>query len=238
MSRGQSVRNGAKPVPSRLNLDKVRSNERYEKTSPDDGRPRPTRSASAAPARGFSQREPPRRRRDEEEDAYPEDVYDMYGGGGGSRGSRSQRGGNSRTQNRYIEEEDEDGSDYDDDASFDEGEFEMVSNRRPGPGSVVSGGSKRVSSRRDALRTIRVKVHAGDVRYIVVGPAIEFPDLVDRIQDKFGLRRRFKIKIKDEDSPEGEMITMGDQDDLDMVMSSVKQAARKQRTETGKMEVS
>jgi len=238
MSRGQSVRNGAKPVPSRLNLDKVRSNERYEKTSPDDGRPRPTRSASAAPARGFSQREPPRRRRDEEEDAYPEDVYDMYGGGGGgSRGSRSQRGGNSRTQNRYIEEEDEDGSDYDDDASFDEGEFEMVSNRRPGPGSVVSGGSKRVSSRRDALRTIRVKVHAGDVRYIVVGPAIEFPDLVDRIQDKFGLRRRFKIKIKDEDSPEAEMITMGDQDDLDMVMASVKQAARKQRTETGKMEI-
>ncbi len=238
MSRGQSVRNGGpKPIPSRLNLEKVRSNERYEKASPDDGRPRPTRSASAAPARGFSQREPPRRRRDEEEDAYPDDVYDMYGGGDGSRGTRSQRGGNSRTQNRYIEEEEDDGSDYDD-ASFDEGEFEMVSNRRPGPGSVVSGGSKRASSRRDPLRTVRVKVHADEVRYIVVGPAIEFPDLVDRIRDKFGLRRRFKIKIKDEDSPEGPMITMGDQDDLDMVMSSVKQLARKQRTETGKLDVS
>lgn len=238
MSRGQSVRNGPKPVPSRLNLEKVRSNERYEKSSPDDGRPRPTRSASAAPARGFSQREPPRRRRDEEEDAYPDDVYDMYGGGGGSRSSRSQRSGaGGRTRDRYIEEEDEEGSDYDD-ASFDEGEFEMVSNRRPGPGSVVSGASKRGSSRRDALRTVRVKVHAGDVRYIVVGPAIEFPDLVDRIQEKFGLRRRFKIKIKDEDSPEGEMITMGDQDDLDMVMGSVKQNARKQRSDTGKMEVS
>ncbi len=81
-------------------------------------------------------------------------------------------------------------------------------------------------------------MHAGDVRYIVVGPAIEFPDLVDRIQEKFKLRRRFKIKIQDEDSPEGEMITMGDQDDLDMVMSSVKQMARKQRSDTGKMEVS
>ncbi|KAG7290219.1 hypothetical protein NEMBOFW57_000217 [Staphylotrichum longicolle] len=221
MSRGQSVRNGPKPVPSRLNLEKVRSNERYEKASPDDGRPRPTRSASAAPARGFSQREPPRRRRDEEEDAYPDDVYDMYGGGGGSRSSRSQRSGaGGRTRDRYIEEEDEEGSDYDD-ASFDEGEFEMVSPAGPG---------------RDALRTVRVKVH-GDVRYIVVGPAIEFPDLVDRIQEKFGLRRRFKIKIKDEDSPEGEMITMGDQDDLDMVMGSVKQNARKQRSDTGKMEV-
>jgi hypothetical protein len=161
----------------------------------------------------------------------------MYGGGGGSRNSRSQRSGaGGRTRDRYIEEEEEEGSDYDD-ASFDEGEFEMVSNRRPGPGSVVSGASKR-GSRRDALRTVRVKVHAGDVRYIVVGPAIEFPDLVDRIQEKFGLRRRFKVKIKDEDSPEGEMITMGDQDDLDMVMSSVKQNARKQRSDTGKMEVS
>ncbi|KAK3906495.1 hypothetical protein C8A05DRAFT_29618 [Staphylotrichum tortipilum] len=237
MTRGQSVRNGPKPIPTRLNLDKVRSNERYEKAaSPDDGRPRPTRSASAAPARGFSQREPPRRRRDEEEDAYPEDVYDMYGGAGGSRNSRSQRSAAGRTRDRYIEEDDEEGSDYDD-ASFDEGEFEMVSNRRPPQGSITSGGSKRGSSRRDALRTVRVKVHAGDVRYIVVGPAIEFPDLVDRIQEKFKLRRRFKIKVQDEDSPEGEMITMGDQDDLDMVMSSVKQMARKQRSDTGKMEV-
>jgi hypothetical protein len=187
------------------------------------------------PARGFSQREPPRKRRDEEEDAYPDDVYDMYGGGE-SRSSRSQRSGGGRTtRDRYIEEEDEEGSDYDD-VSFDEGEFEMVSSRRPGPGSVISGGSKR-GSRRDALRTIRVKVHAGDVRYIVVGPAIEFPDLVDRIQEKFGLRRRFKIKVRDDDSPE-DMITMGDQDDLDMVMMTVKQNARKQRSDTGKMEVS
>lgn len=238
MSRGQSVRNGPKPIPSRLNLEKVKSNERYEKTSPDDGRPRPTRSASAAPSRGFSQRSPPRRRRDEEEDAYPDDVYDMYSGGGGSRSSRSQRSAGGRTRDRYIEEEDEDGSDYDDDVSFDEGEFEMVSNRRPGPGSVMSGGSKRSSSRRDVMRTVRVKVHAGDVRYIAVGPAIEYPDLVDRIRDKFGLRRRFKIKVKDDDSPEGEMITMGDQDDLDMVMMTVKQNARKQRSDTGKMEVS
>ncbi|KAK3301660.1 uncharacterized protein B0T15DRAFT_320558 [Chaetomium strumarium] len=238
VSRGASVRNGPKPIPSRLNLEKVRSNERYERTSPDGQRPRPTRSASAAPSRGFSQREPPapRRRRDEEEDAYPDDVYDMYGGGAGSRSSRSQRSAGGRTRDRYIEEEEEEGSDYDD-ASFDEGEFEMVSTRRPGPGSVMSGGSKRGSSRRDALKTIRVKVHAGDVRYIVVGPAIEFPDLVTRIQQKFDLRRRFKIKVKDEDSPEGEMITMGDQDDLDMVMMSVKQAARKQRSDTGKMEV-
>ncbi|KAL1839687.1 hypothetical protein VTJ49DRAFT_1252 [Mycothermus thermophilus] len=250
MSRGQSVRSGVagtRPVPSRLNLDKVRSNERYERTSPDDGgRSRPSRSASAAPSaapsRGFSQRgdAPSRNRRRDDDDDYPDDVYDMYGGGGGSRNSRSQRsvGGASRsTRDRYIEEEDDEGSDYDD-ASFDEGEFEMVTNNsRRGPGSV-SGRSNRGSTRRDMLKTVRIKVHAaGDVRYVAVGPAIEFPDLVDRIQDKFGLRRKFKIKIKDEDSPEGEMITMGDQDDLDMVMMSVKQNARKMRSDTGKMEI-
>ncbi|KXX79806.1 Neutrophil cytosol factor 2 [Madurella mycetomatis] len=235
MSRGASVRNGPKPIPSRLNLEKTRSNDRYEKTSPDDGpRPRPTRSASAAPSRGYSQRETPRRRRDEEEDAYPDDLYDMYQGGG-ARSSRSQRSGGGRARDRYIEEEEEDDSEYDD-ASFDEGDFEMISNRRPGTSSLSSG-SRRGSSRRDVLRTVRVKVHAGDVRYIMVGPAIEFRDFVDRIQDKFGIRRRFKIKVKDDDSPEGEMITMGDQDDLDMVMMTVKQNARKQRSETGKMEV-
>ncbi|KAL2160488.1 hypothetical protein VTH06DRAFT_1176 [Thermothelomyces fergusii] len=237
VNRAQSVRNGAKPVPSRLNLEKIRSNERYEKASPDEGRPRPTRSASAAPSRGFTQREPPppRRRRDDDEDGYPDDVYDMYSGAG-SRSSRSQRSAGGRTRDRYIEEEDEDGSDYDDN-SFDEDEFEMVSNnRRAGPGSVMSGGSRRGSSRRDVLRTVRVKVHADDVRYIAVGPEIEFPDLVNRIQEKFGLRQKFKIKVRDDDSPE-DMITIGDQDDLDMVMQTVRQNARKQRTETGKMEV-
>lgn len=161
----------------------------------------------------------------------------MYQTGGGSRTSKSQRSVGGRTQgSRYIEEEDEEASDYDD-ASYDEDEFEMVSSRRQGPGSISSG-SKRTSSRRDNLRTVRVKAHADDARYIVVGPAIEFSVFVEKIQEKFGLRRRFKIKIKDEDSPDGEMITMGDQDDLDMVMTSVKQEARKQRSETGKLEVS
>lgn len=236
MSRGASVRNGPKPVPSRLNLEKTRPSDRYEKASPDDGqRPRPTRSASAAPARGMSQRETPtsRRRQETEEEAYPDELYDMYQGGGGSRNSRSQKSARGGTRDRYIEEEEEEGSDYDD-ASFDEGEFEMVSRR---PTQSVSSSSKRGSSRREALRSVRVKVHAGDVRYIMVGPAIEFPDFADKISEKFGIRRRFKIKVKDDDSPDGDMITMGDQDDLDMVMMTVKQNARKQRSETGKMEV-
>ncbi|KAB5557863.1 NADPH oxidase regulator [Coniochaeta sp. 2T2.1] len=235
ISRGASVRNGPKPMPARLNIEKARPNERFEKESPQD-RARPQRAASATPQRGFSQREAVRSRQPvEDEDAYPDELYDMYQSGNGN--SRSSRGQGQRRapppQQRYIEEEDEGGSDYDD-GSFDEGEFEIVSNNRRG--NSISSGS-RAMSRRPEIRKIRVKVHAGDVRYIMIGAAVEFPDLVDKIRDKFGIRRRFKIKVKDDDAPEGEMITMGDQDDLDMVIMTVKQQARKQRLDSGKMEV-
>lgn len=222
-------------MPARLNIDKSRPSDRYERTSPEDARPRPQRAASATPNRTYSQRDNGRNRQsaEEEDDTYADDLYDMYQGGGGSRSSRGQQ--QRRNQPRYIEEEDEGGSDYDD-GSFDEGEFEIVSNnRRPGTNSMSSG---RGSSRRPDIRKIRVKVHAGDVRYIMIGAAVEFPDLVDRIRDKFGIRRRFKIKVKDDDAPDGDMITMGDQDDLDMVVMTVKSQARKQRLDSGKMEVS
>ncbi|KAK9769370.1 putative PB1 domain-containing protein [Seiridium cardinale] len=236
MSRGASVRNGPKPMPAKLNIEPPRSNSYTKTSSPQSGpseRRAPARAASEArspPQRGYSQRDqgrPQQSRQPREDEGYPDDVYDLYNGGGESRSSRQPP---RRNQQRYIEEEFE-GSDYD---SFDEGEFEMVSNRRQGPGSVSS--SSRGQSRRPEVRKVRVKVHAEDVRYIMVGVAVEFPDLVDRIREKFGLRRRFKIKVRDEDSP-SDMITMGDQDDLDMVMMSVKQLARKQRQDIGKVEI-
>ena len=245
-SRGASVRNGPKPMPAKLNISSLESGRKYEKAaspqerrSPQDARSRPTRSASATPVRSFSQREaapaPLQRRptRPIEEEAYPGELYDMYQGGGGSRGSRGSRPSNrTRQQPRYIEEEEE-GSDYDD-GSFDDAEFEMVSNNRRAQGS--RSGS-RAPSRRPDVRKVKVKVHADDVRYIMVGTAIEFPDLVDRVREKFGLRRRFKIKMKDEDMPE-DMITMGDQDDLEMALQSATSAAKRQRQEVGKLEVS
>ncbi|KAI1502322.1 tetratricopeptide [Biscogniauxia marginata] len=232
MSRAASVRNGPKPMPPRLNIpESVRNNSKYEKTSsPQSERKGPSRAASEArspPQRSYSKAEPRQRRSRNDDDGYPDDVYDMYGNGGGSS-TRSQ--GSRRNQGRYIEEEEE-VSEYD---SFDEGQFEMVSNRRPG--TSVSG-STRGGSRRPDIRKIRIKVHADDVRYIMVGTTVEFTDLVDRVRDKFGLRQRFKIKVRDEDAPQSDMITMGDQDDLDMVMMGVKQAARKQRQEIGKMEI-
>lgn len=175
---------------------------------------------------------------EEEEDAYPDELYDMYSGGSASRSSR---GNGQRKQNpRYIEEEEEYASDYDE-GSFDEGEFEMVSSRPP-PGPRLRAAPSvggRGQSRRPDVRKLRVKVHAmEDVRYIMVGGAVEFPDLVDKIRDKFGLKKRFKIRVRDEDMPNGDMITMGDQDDLDMVLMGVKAAAKKEKADMGKMEVS
>ncbi|KAI2612220.1 uncharacterized protein GGS25DRAFT_110951 [Hypoxylon fragiforme] len=246
LSRGASVRNGPKPTPARLNIPESSKGSRYDKTSsPASERKAPSRAMSEArspPQRSYSRARAARRSRNEDE-GYPEDVYDMYsgsnngsgnggsnGGGNGGGGGRSQ---GRRNQQRYIEEEEEGGSDYD---SFDEGEFEMVSNRRPG--TSVAGGSSRGGSRRPDIRKVRIKVHAEDVRYVMVNTTVEFSELVDRIRDKFGIRRRFKLKVRDEDSPGStDMITMGDQDDLDMIMMSAKQLARKQRQDIGKMEI-
>jgi hypothetical protein len=263
-ARGNSVRSNnstpQKPTLARLNIQTQESNRKYEKAnSPPDARPRPGRSASAAPARGFS-RDPvpaPLQRRptgsiQEEEEPSAGDLYDMYQGGmgamgamgamGGSYMSQGSRGsGGSRRQNvrqvsRYTEEP-ADGSDYDDEL-FDEADFEMVSAQRRGPGSIRSGGSSRGTSRRPDVRKIRVKVHAEDIRYIMISPTIYFTDFEERVREKFSLRSKFKIKVKDEDMPDGDMITVGDQDDLDMVVASAKNLARKERQEVGKMDVS
>lgn len=235
---------------TRINVDKARPQERYEvreeRRSPEGppARRGTTRTASeprGPPSRQMSRdmgrRQPPPRRRpsDEEEegDDYPGELYDMYSS---PRGSKTNR----RPQPKYIEEEEEDPSDYDD-GSFDENDFEMVSNRPPnGPRSRVQSQavSGRGQSRRPDIRKIRIKVHADtDDRYVMVGSAVEFRDLVDKIREKFELRKRFKLKIRDDDSP-GDMITMGDQDDLEMALMIVKSNARKERLEMGKMEVS
>lgn len=251
MSRGASVRNGPKPMLTKLNIAPPRSNSYTKTSSPQSGygerrmQP-PSRSNTnsevrSPPQRGYSQRDQGRSRRsrdDRDDDGYPDDVYDLYdaGGGGGNGGGRDRdmrsepRNSRQRKPSRYGDDEPLEGSEYD---SFDEGDFEMVSNRR-GPGSV--SGSSRAASRRPDIRKVRIKVHSEDVRYIMVPITVEFTDLVDRVRDKFGLRRRFKIKVRDGES--NDMITMGDQDDLEMVMMEVKSSARKQRLDAGKLEVS
>jgi hypothetical protein len=241
VTRGSSVRNGGKPVPARLDIDAARPRAKYqvqgEAAMPVMEPPRrlPTlraASESRAPG-GRPDLLPPRRRASQEQavEEYPEDVYDMCRTSRGPRGQFDRRRMN---QPGFIQEEEEYASDYDDGA-FDENEFEMVPSRGP----RARAPSQRGASRRPDIRKVRVKVHAAeDTRYIMIGTAIEFPDLQDKIKEKFGLRKRFKIKVRDDDVPDGDMITMGDQDDLEMAMMSVKSAARNQRLEMGKMEAS
>lgn len=256
MSRGASVRNGPKPMPAKLNIEKARPNEGYEirerddARSPPDAQQRRGTQRTASEPRGPSQnqypsrrsesrsRQPPPRRMQstqEEDDDYPDDLYDMYS-------SPGRRSNNSRrnTRNRNIEEESEYASEYDE-GSFDEDEFEMVSNRPPPKSRTASStnnGNGRAGSRQPDIRKIRVKVHAEDVRYIMISSTIDYRDFQDKIKEKFAMRDRFKIKVRDDDVPNGDMITMGDQDDLDMVLSSVKANARRERLDMGKMEVS
>lgn len=236
MSRGNSVRQGHRP---QLSIATNPTQGRYEKAvSPaTSSSSRPSRSASANPSsRGYAgqrdrsqQRRPPPDRIQEEGEPYIDDVYDMY-----SSGRRDSRQSNQRRpQQRYIEEED--GSDYED-GSIDSGDFDMLPARRPAP-SVRSNSTR--GTRAPEMRKIRIKVHVpNDVRYIMVSPSVEFPDLVERVRDKFNLRKKFKVKFKDEDVPDGDMITMGDQDDLDMAISAARSVARKKRQDSGKMDVS
>ena len=171
-----------------------------------------------------------------QEDIY-DDVYDMYASPRSSQGMRRRP---TRMEPQYPEEEDDYASDAYDDDFAEEGDFEMVGantgippplrTRRPSaPRGSGGGGGRRVD-----IRKIRVKVHAdNDTRYIMVGPAVEYGDFEGRIREKFGIKTRLKIKMMDD----GDMITMADQDDLDMLIQSAKSQARKERNDMAKMEV-
>lgn len=86
------------------------------------------------------------------------------------------------------------------------------------------------------MQKVRVKVHANeDTRYIMIAPSISFQELVETVARKFAVVGGIKLKTRDE---EGDMITMGDQEDLDMAVGMCKEVAAKERTEMGKLEVS
>lgn len=242
MTRAQSVRGGG-PKPQPLDLGRAAFDQsekpRIGTQRSLSERPRPSRQESI-----FSRtREPPSRRdrewetqrrrpasdEDEEADDYPDELYDMYQTSRPNRSTYNQRSRSAKPQRpMYINEEEED--EFEPQSSVDEAEFEMLSrskSRRRSP-------TTRTASRRPDIRTIRVKVHAEDTRYVFIEPNKAFRDFVAQIREKFGLRQNFKIKIKDEE----DMITMSDQDDLDMAIQNSRTAARREKAEMGKMEVS
>jgi hypothetical protein len=240
MSRAQSVRGGG-PKPQPLNLGRA-AFERKEEQPQRRGtqrsaseRPQPsrkdtvrTRDADRRDDRRENRPKPRRRGSDDDYDEYANEVVDDYYQPRSSRPAytRSRTGKSSRPA--YIDEEDEDeydGSDVDD------ADFEMVSRsktRRRSPArSTTSSGRGGTGGK------VRVKVHASDTRYVFITPNTSMRDFVQSIREKFGLRQNFKVEIKDD----GDMITMADEDDLDMAIQTAKGLARKEGTDVPKMEV-
>ena len=254
VSRGASVRNGNRPKPLELNIDKALPKTRYEvrdepsrteQTRAEPPRRLPTARA-ASEAGGPRRRErfggleaPPMHRRRASAEIGEENIhgemYDMYRD---SRGARSIR---SRPQQDLIEEEEEEGSD----PGFNANDFDMLPPRQQQqqqqaqmPQMRAVSRTRRGSSRRPEIRKVRILVHGTeDNRYILVGTEISFPDFQDKIRDKFQLQKGFKLKTRDDDMPGGDMITMADQDDLEMALMSVKSNARKEGADMGKLEV-
>lgn len=211
LSRAESVKAGPRPQP--LDLTVAGFSGSKSSRPPAAGL---QRTQSERPGNRRPQEQPPATR-PRRSNTYADDVYDMYG---------RQSIGSRRGRETYISEEEEE-DEYS--MSYDEGDFEML-----GPKPSLSARSS-ASTRRSGptMKKIRVKVHADDTRYVLVGSAVEFRDFVDQIRKKFGIRQSFKIKIKDD----SDMITMADQDDLDMAIETAKSVARREKSDMGKMEV-
>ncbi|KAI5292539.1 hypothetical protein KEM55_007725, partial [Ascosphaera atra] len=65
---------------------------------------------------------------------------------------------------------------------------------------------------------IRLRVTYGDdSRIVVVDPALDFPTLMAKLQKKFGTKKPLRMKV--EYTAEDGMITIGDQEDLDVILS-------------------
>ncbi|KAJ6169378.1 hypothetical protein N7497_002221 [Penicillium chrysogenum] len=168
------------------------------------------------------------------------DPYDPYSSQrnlastGWGRGSRHQ-------PPQYIDEEEEYGSDACDATTLHDGAFELVG-APAGPSQSPQQRrtrsptrySRHANPRRPEIQKFRTKVHApDDTRYIMIGPKIEFAEFENRIREKFGFKCPLKMKVQDD----GDMITMVDQEDLDLLVSSAKEVARREGSEMGKIEI-
>ena len=196
-------------------------------------------------------------------DECPEELYSMdprttrqYGSPQKSRPShnyssdtssqRQRRSGRSRSRQRrqhysIDEEPSEDPGTASTTSSLDE--YEILHNAGGGLSRPVAQASSTSGRRRGAsrscqyvyrLKDVRVKVHYGDdARFIMLTPDVAYDNFVEKVKEKLHLKGGFKCKIQDE----GDLITMGDKDDWQWAMSSVRKEARAEGVEMGKMEV-
>lgn len=260
-ARANLVRQGARP--ERLNLSSQDDRRpSLNKELPRIGTQR-TASEPRGPSRNYANRNrrdypnskgrlfmeaTPREGDDADIDEYPDELYEMYGSPPASnryssdryqdRRASSRRRDRSRSRRRpqYISEEEED-DDFGPSNTSSLSDFEMLNSNRPPPRnrSRSRPNMGRGQSRRaPELKNIRVKVHNGDdTRYVMVGSAVLFEDFVDRVREKFGVRTRFKLKVRDE----GDYITLGDGDDWDMCLANVRKEAKREGVDLGKVEI-
>jgi len=232
MSRAQSVRGGG-PKPQPLNLGRAAFDQQQASEPPRRQGTQRSASERPPPSRAESQRNRAQRDYKPRRRGSDEDIIDDYyenDEGYNPRGSRGYTRSKQSRRPAYIEEEDED--DYDG-SDLDDAEFEMVSrmkSRRRSPArSTRSGGSNRTVGSK-----IRVKVHAGDTRYVFINQETTMRELWQSIKEKFGVRNNFKVEFKDD----GDMITMADQDDLDMAIQTARSMAKRENSDMAKLEVS
>ena len=229
-------RSGAKPLRLELGVAAFEQKPQVEKPRLGTKRSESERPAIRREYSGSSSRTQDGRRKQErssyrdlpdvyvEEDpieAYSQQVY------ASPQQTMHQRSRLSAQQSQYLpieeEEEDEVTSLSDEPLAF-----EII------PPKSVHQRHRSQSRRAPELRKIRIKVHAEDMRYVMTTPTVQYEELAEQIRAKFGLKGGFKLKMRDE---EGDMVTMGDQDDLDMAISACKAAAAKDRADMGKMEI-
>ncbi|OLL25170.1 Neutrophil cytosol factor 2 [Neolecta irregularis DAH-3] len=118
-----------------------------------------------------------------------------------------------RTHRQKAPRRTDDQSDYEED--YNEPDFEMI--------------------RKIECQKVKVRIHfANEIRALVVPIDIEFDKFRRRIIDKLEIKCRIKVKARDED---GELIVLGDNEDLEMIMFAAKEEARRKRVELGRIEV-
>lgn len=107
---------------------------------------------------------------------------------------------------------------------------QLTDNRRPSTSRV---NSDRITS----VKSIRVKVHfADDTRYMIVASVVSYVEFIEQVMKKFNVMKGgIKVRTKDE---EGDLITIGDQDDFDMTTAVSRDVARREASDLAKMEVS
>ncbi|KAK2738405.1 hypothetical protein FQN57_007082 [Myotisia sp. PD_48] len=160
------------------------------------------------------------------EDDYAEGLYDVYSNNA-TNSSETAFGSRKTKQLRYVSEQGYESDTHEEDSAEDL-QFEMVRN------SHSPQSRRRGASRRPEIKKIRVKVHAeADTRFILVEPTMDFATFEGKIRGKFGFKSALKIKMQDD----GDMITLADQDDLEMLILTTKQVARMENNDMGKMEV-